>query len=308
MNHSGMGHQHAPAGANSRALRISAWLTGVYFLVELGIGLYTESIAVLSDALHTFSAVGGVVLAAVAGRIAGRAPDRRNTFGGKRAEIIGALFNGLFLLGMAVIVLGMGAKRLFTPIDLPTGPMLIAAVGGLITELISMALLYSGQKHSLNLRGAFWHLLQTFVGSLIIIVVAVVIQFTDFLIIDPLLGMLFGLVLVYASWGILRDSVRILMESTPSGVDLDRVRSTLAGVPGVEDVHHLHAWTLTSGQDVFSAHIRHRPEADRGRLLIVAREHLHRDFGFAFTTLQLEDRCLDESRERDFDITDSGGF
>lgn len=302
-----MDHHHIDtSGADHRALMISAWLTGVYFVIELGIGIHTGSIAVLSDALHTFSAVGGVLLAAVAGRIAARRPDSRNTFGGRRAEIIGALFNGLFLLGMALIVLAMGVNRLFMPIDLPTTPMLVAAVGGLVTEFISLGLLYHGQKSSLNLRGAYWHVLQTFVGSLIIIVAALVVRFTDFLIIDPLLGMLFGCVLVYASWGILRDSIHILMESTPADVDLDAVRDTLSALPGVVDVHHVHAWTLTSGKNLFSAHMRHRPGVDTHRLLVAARERLRRDHGFAFTTLQLEERCLDESRERDFDMADPG--
>ncbi|MDX5360769.1 MAG: cation diffusion facilitator family transporter, partial [Alphaproteobacteria bacterium] len=214
-------------GGNSRALSISAWLTGVYFVVEFGIGLYTGSVAVMSDAFHTFSAVGGVLVAIVAARIARRPADEMKTFGWYRAEIAGALVNGGFLLVMALVVIVMGAMRLRHPIDLPTTPMLVAAAGGLVTEVVSLALLYRRQGSDLNLKGAFWHIVQTFVGSLLIIVTAVVIALTDFLLIDPLLGIAFGLVLLWASWGILRDALHLLMEGTPPGVSLSDIVSAL---------------------------------------------------------------------------------
>lgn len=190
-----------PGAVNERALKISAWLTGIYFLIELGLGLYSGSIAVISDAFHTFSAVGGVVLAFIAARIARRPADIDRTFGHYRAEIIGALLNGVFLAGMAILVLVMGAMRLQHPMELPTNLMLLAAAGGIITELTSLWLLYGGQKGDLNMRGAFWHVMQTFVGSILIIVAAAVIYFTGFYAIDPLLGMAFGVVLLWASWG-----------------------------------------------------------------------------------------------------------
>ena len=258
----------AHTGANARALKISAWLTGVYFVVELGIGVYTGSIAVISDAFHTFSAVGGVVLAIIAARIALRPADRQRTFGSSRAEIVGALLNGGFLAAMALLVLGMGAMRLRNPIDLPTTPMLIAAAGGIVTELISLRLLYAGQKGDLNIKGAYWHILQTFVGSLLIIISAIVIRSTGFLPIDPLLGMAFGLVLLYASWGIMGEAIKILMESTPLEIDLVRVIERLQGLADVNDVHHVHAWTLTSNKHVFSAHLRAARETTAPKVLM----------------------------------------
>lgn len=240
MRSSAGGHAgHMPS--SDRALTISGWLTGLYFLVELGIGLWTGSIAVISDAFHTFSAVGGVLVAIVAARIARRPADLARTFGWYRAEIIGALTNGAFLLIMALIVIVMGAIRLGNPIELPTGPMLLAAAGGLITEFISLYLLFQQQGRDLNVRGAYWHIIQTFVGSLIIIVAALVIRFTGFLAIDPLLGIAFGLVLLWASWGILRDAAHLLMEGTPPGIDIAEVVAALSALDGVEDVHHVHS-------------------------------------------------------------------
>lgn len=301
----GMSHQMPSAGRSGRALRISAWLTGIYFLIELAIGFWTGSIAVISDAFHTFSAVGGVVLAIVAARIARRPADETRTFGAYRAEILGALLNGAFLLAMAVLVIVMGALRLNQPIDLPTTPMLLAAAGGLATEVISLRLLYADQKGDLNIRGAFWHVTQTFVGSVLIIVTALVIEFTGFLLIDPLLGMAFGVVLIYAAWGILRDSAGILMEGAPAEIDVGKVLRRLGELDGVADVHHVHAWTLTSNQHVFSAHLRLTDDADHTVLLRTAHDLLRAEFGFHFSTLQLEPHCLDEAESRDLDITRS---
>lgn len=289
--------------ANARALKITTWLTGIYFVIELGIGIYTGSIAVISDALHTFSAVGGVLLALVAARIAMRPADKRRTFGSARAEIIGALLNGFFLFMMALVVLYMGYNRLQNPIDLPTTPMLIAAFGGLVTEVIAIRLLYVGQKSNLNIRGAFWHVLQTFVGSIIIIIAALVIRFTGFLAIDPILGMLFGLVLIYASWGITRDSLKIMLESVPPDIDLEKVKQSLGAIAGVADVHHMHAWALTSGKNIFSTHLLVYAPAKSGAILEEANRILKEEFGFFFSTVQIETKRMDTVGAEDIDVT-----
>ena len=301
--HSAHGMMHS--GGSGFALKVSAWLTGVYFVIELGIGLYTGSIAVISDAFHTFSAVGGVVLAIIAARIARRPADAERTFGSTRAEIIGALLNGVFLLGMAIVVIVMGYMRLQNPIDLPTTPMLFAAAGGILTEIVSLRLLYASQKSDLNIKGAFWHIVQTFVGSILIIVTAVVIEFTGFLHIDPILGMLFGVVLLYASWGIMRDAINILMESAPSDVDVNEVIQKLEALPNVIDVHHVHAWTLTSNKHVFSAHLRASDIEIAPELLKSANKMLRTEFGFHLSTLQIETICLDEKHASDLDFLDA---
>lgn len=284
-------------------MAISAWLTGVYFVIEMAIGLWTGSIAVISDAFHTFSAVGGVLVAIIAARLAHRPADESRSFGWYRAELLGALVNGGFLLAMAVFVIGMAAMRLAEPIELPPGPMLWAAAGGLVTEIISLALIWKQSQSDLNVKGALWHIIQTFVGSLLIIVTALVIHFTGFLLIDPLLGMAFGFVLLWASWGILRDSMHLLMEGTPADVDLADITEALEALDGVDNVHHIHAWALTSGRYIFSAHLRAAKEADPQSILKNAHRTLKTDYGFFFSTLQVEQQCLDESGTDDIDIT-----
>ena len=295
------GHQgHLPS--SGRAMVISAWLTGLYFIAELVIGLWTGSIAVISDAFHTFSAVGGVLVALVAAKLARRPADESRSFGWFRAEIIGALVNGGFLLAMAIVVIVMAAMRLSEPVHLPTGPMLWVAAGGLLTEFVALGLMWRQSKDDLNMRGAFWHVIQTFVGSLLIIVTALIIRFTGFLLIDPLLGMAFGFVLIWASWGILRDAAHLLMEGTPPGVSLSQITEALAEVEGVADVHHAHAWALTSGKHVFSSHIRVSKGSDPQNVLFTAHALLRERFGFFFVTVQVEDRCLDESGAEQIDV------
>lgn len=301
MKQSKGGHTgHMPSSGSG--MTISAWLTGIYFIIEMGIGLWTGSIAVISDAFHTFSAVGGVLVAIAAARLARRPADAERSFGWYRAEIIGALVNGAFLLVMAVFVIVMGAMRLAEPIDLPPVPMLLAAAGGLVTEFISLGLIWKESKSDLNVRGALWHIIQTFVGSLLIIVTALVIQFTGFLLIDPLLGTAFGFVLLWASWGILRDAAHLLMEGTPGGLQMAEVIRALNGIEGVHDTHHVHAWALTSGRYVFSAHVRIDEATDAERVLKAAHAMLKDKFGFFFSTLQLESFCMDETDSVAIDI------
>ena len=300
--HNAHGHAgHLPAGGYGMA--ISAWLTGIYFVIEMGIGLWTGSIAVISDAFHTFSAVGGVLVAIVAARLARRPADAGRSFGWYRAEIIGALVNGGFLLGMALVVIVMGGMRLADPIDLPPLPMLAAAAGGLVTEFISLGLIWKQSRSDLNVKGALWHIIQTFVGSLLIIVTAAVIHFTGFLLIDPILGIAFGFVLLWASWGIMRDAIHLLMEGTPAEVSLHEVTRALEALEGVIDVHHVHAWALTSGRHVFSGHVRVNHDTESGPVLKAANKLLKKQFGFFFVTLQVENVCLDESGAEAIEVT-----
>lgn len=304
------GHSgHMPATSDRKALAWAGWLTGLYFLVELAIGIWTGSVAVMSDAFHTFSAVGGVLIALVATRLSDRKSSPARTFGFVRAEIVGALFNGLFLVIMAFFVLWMGAMRLMEPIDLPTTPMLAAAAGGIVTELIALRLLYARSKGNLNMKGALWHIIQTFVGSFLIIVSALVIRFTGFLAIDPILGMAFGVVLLWASWGIIRDSLHILLQGTPHDLDINDAIEALRRLPGVTDVHHVHAWSLTSGVNIFSSHVCVGEGQEGQRVLEEATRLLRDRFKIYFSTIQVEERCLSgEEAAVAIDITaDPGG-
>ena len=290
-----MGHDMSkmamPSGGddsrNQRALVISAILTGIYFVVELVAGILIGSVAVLSDAFHTFSAVAGVGIALAALSYARRPPTPERTYGFIRAEIFGAFANGFFLLGMAIFVIVMGAMRLSDPKDLATTPMLLVAAGGLVTEVISLGLLYDGQKKNLNLKGAYRHVVQTFIGSLIIVVAALVIRFTGFLEIDPILGIAFGLFLLWASFGIIKESIAVFLEATPRGTDLLAIKRDIEALPGVVRTHHMHAWSLASGRSIFAAHVLQSGEANPDLLDLITRL-LKEKYGFYFSIVQIE--------------------
>ncbi|UWQ22188.1 cation diffusion facilitator family transporter [Jannaschia sp. W003] len=297
----GHGAHGGGADAAGRALAASAWLTGVYFVVELAVGLWTGSVAVISDAFHTFSAVGGVLIALVAARLARRPADRARSFGWHRAELLGALVNGAFLFVMALVVVVMAAMKLRHPPELETGPMIWVALGGIATEVVALWLLRRRAPGDLNAAGAWWHVVQTFVGSLVIIVAALVIRFTGFLAIDPILGLLFGLVLLWASWGLMRDAAHLLMDGTPPDLSLAEIETALEALPGVRDAHHLHAWALTGGVHAVSGHVRAAAGADPDAVLRAAHALLDERFGFAMITVQVETTCLDEGRMAAFE-------
>jgi len=287
---------------NVRALKISGWLTGIYFLIEISIGYWSGSVAVISDAFHTFSAVGGILIALVAGHFSTRPASQFATFGLIRSEIIGALFNGLFLLLMAFYVLWMGYERLMSPMEVPPGPMLLAAGGGLITEFISLWLLFGSDKDNLNMKGAIWHVIQTFVGSIIIIIAAVVIHFTGFYQIDPILGMLFGLVLFWASWGIIREATAILLQTVPDDLNMMEMIGAVEKIDDVHDVHHAHAWALTTGKNIVSMHVRVADLSIQKPVLEEIHHLLKEQFSVYFSTVQIEIECPEGDAAADIEM------
>ena len=274
--------------ANARILKITGWMTGMYFMIELGLGFYSGSVAVISDAFHTFSAVGGILIAFVANRISSKEPNANATYGFRRAEIVGALLNGVFLLLMAAYVLYMGYMRLGADVELPTGIMLVAALGGLATEFIAFKLIYQEQKTNMNMKGAFWHIMQTFVGSILILIAAAVIAFTGYTPIDAILGMAFGLVLLWASYKIIADAFNIFMQTVPKEVDIKKIKADLLAIAGVTGVRHLHAWVLTSDKNIFSAHLEIEDHKNGQEILETAQQLLRDKYQFYFSTLQLE--------------------
>ncbi|MDD2871780.1 MAG: cation diffusion facilitator family transporter [Candidatus Gracilibacteria bacterium] len=286
---------------NAKILKITGWLTGVYFVIELFLGFYSGSVAVISDAFHTFSAVGGILIAFIANRISSIEANENATYGFSRSEIIGALLNGVFLLFMAIYVIYMGFNRLGIEYELPTGIMLIAAVGGLITEIISFKLVYNQQKTNINMKGAFWHILQTFIGSILIIIAAVVIKFTGYTPIDPILGMSFGVVLLWASYSIIKDTLNIFMQTVPKNIEIGKIKSDILQIDGVIGVRHIHAWVLTSNKNIFTAHIQIKNHKNSEIILKEVDKILKDKYKFYFSTVQLEEKHI-KSEADDIDV------
>lgn len=252
----GHGHGHAQGRAEDRGrLKVVLVVTATVMVVEVVGAFVSGSLALLADAGHMATDAAAVLLALGASYVATLRPGPRSTFGYHRAEILAALLNALVLLGVCTYLAYAGISRLADPADVDAGPMVGFAVVGLVANGVSMAILSRADGESLNMRGAINEVFADLLGSVLAVAAGVVIWTTGFQRADPIASLLIAVMILPRSFVLLRDSVRILLEIAPEGLDLQEVRRHLAGVPGVTDVHDLHAWTITSGMASLSAHV-----------------------------------------------------
>jgi cobalt-zinc-cadmium efflux system protein len=260
-------------------------------VLELAGGLLTRSLALLADAGHMFSDAGSLTLAYIATRFASRPANARKTYGYFRAEILAALVNGVTLVVVAILVFVEAAGRFDAPPQVRTIPMLAIAIAGLLVNVVSAIVLSGARKASLNIRGAFLHVLGDALGSLATIVAAIIMLTTGEYLADPLISVLIGVLILLSSWGLVRESVNVLMEGTPAGVDAAQVQAALVSMPGISRVHDLHIWTLTTGFDAVSVHVvveRNLSMEESQALLDRVHGLVHDRFGIEHTTIQLE--------------------
>ncbi|WP_329473392.1 cation diffusion facilitator family transporter [Streptomyces sp. NBC_01723] len=257
----GAGHAHgAPAGATATAayrgrLRVALGITLTVMVVEIVGGVLADSLALIADAAHMATDALGLGMALLAVHFANRPASDRRTFGYARAEILAALANCVLLLGVGGYVLYEAIERFVTPAGTQGGLTVVFGAIGLVANLVSLSLLMRGQKDSLNVRGAFLEVAADALGSLAVIVSALVILATGWQPADPIASLLIGLMIVPRTLRLLRETLDVLLEAAPKGVDIGEVRAHILALDGVEDVHDLHAWTITSGLPVLSAHV-----------------------------------------------------
>ncbi|MFE2881198.1 cation diffusion facilitator family transporter [Streptomyces sp. NPDC059272] len=255
------GHSHgAPATGTAAAayrgrLRVALGITITVMVVEVVGGLLADSLALIADAAHMATDALGLGMALLAIHFANRPATGNRTFGYARAEILAALANCLLLLGVGGYVLYEAIQRFVTPADTEGGLTIVFGLIGLVANMISLTLLVRGQKESLNVRGAFLEVAADALGSLAVIIAAVVILTTGWQAADPIASLAIGLMIVPRTLKLLRETLEVLLESAPKEVDMQDVRSHILALDGVEDVHDLHAWTITSGMPVLSAHV-----------------------------------------------------
>lgn len=283
-----MPHGHSSARAGRSRLVAVFVVTSVVLVVEVIGGLASNSLALLADAGHMLTDVVGIGLALGAIWIAGRAPSRSRSFGYLRLEILAAVANAVLLFGVAAFVLYEAWRRLSDPSEISSGVMLAVAVLGLGANSISLYLLRDGHASSLNMRGAYLEVMGDFAGSAAVIVAALVIAATGWLQADALASAVIGVLILPRTYGLLREAVDVLLEATPKGLDMDQVRSHILEAPGVSDVHDLHAWTITSGLNVVSAHVVLGPGADAPQVLDHLCTCLAGIFDIEHSTFQLE--------------------
>lgn len=257
----GAGHGHTGVGSGTAAfahrhrMAMVLGIIGVITLVQLVGAWLSGSVALLADAAHGFTDGFGLALALLATMLAARPATDRRTFGLQRVEILAAMTNALVVGIVAVLVLIGGVRRLVEPAEIESGMMLAAALVGLAGNTAGLLILRQGQQESLNVRGAYLEVFGDLLASVAVVVSAVAIMATGFLRADAIASIVIGVMILPRAWMLLRDVLHVLLESTPRDVNLDEVRRHMMDVPGVVDVHDVHAWTITSGVPVLSAHV-----------------------------------------------------
>ncbi len=287
-------HTHG-TGSSERSLRWALALTGSFLIAEVVAGILTGSLALISDAAHMLTDTVAIAIALAAIRIGKRPPDARRTFGYQRFEILAAAFNALLLFAVAAYILFEAWQRLRNPVPVASLGMLVVATLGLLVNLASMRLLAGGKDASLNVKGAYLEVWSDMLGSIGVIAAALVIRFTGWTWVDTVVAVAIGLWVLPRTWILLRDTVNILLEGVPEGIDPDAVAKAMTSVPGVASVHHLHVWAITSGSVNLTAHVvveRGAPAEDE--VMPALRTLLHDRFAIEHTTLQCESRPCED--------------
>jgi len=273
-------------------LRWALGLTATYMVAEVIGGLVTGSLALLADAAHMMTDVGGLALALLAIRLAQREATPQRTYGYLRMEVLSALTNAVVLLLLTVYILYEAYQRFQAPPEIRSGPMLIVAAIGLVVNLISMRLLAGGSSESLNVKGAYFEVLSDMLGSIGVIVASLLIMWKGWVLADPIIGAGIGLFIVPRTWTLLKQVTHILMEGTPPNVDLGTLERKLMEISGVTAVHDLHVWTVTSGFDAMSGHLVVADMSGGREVLREARRMMKVDFGIEHVTVQIEDEAI----------------
>ena len=283
-----MAHSHSAAGRHAGSLATAIGVGVVVLAVELIAGRLANSLALLADAAHVFADVSGMVLSLVAIRIATRPPSDARSFGLYRLEMVAAAINAVLLLGIAIVVGIEAVRRFAEPPDVQPGIVAVVAAFALLANVVSLRLLSTGRHESLTMRAAYLEIAGDLFGSAAVLVAGLVIAFTGWRPADAVASLVVAVLIVPRTVVLLRDSVDVLLEATPKGVDMTQVERHIREAPGVTDVHDLHAWTITSGMNVVSAHVVLGPDAQPGDILDHLGTCLSADFDINHSTFQLE--------------------
>jgi len=286
-------HHHGGDENNASRIGIAALLTGGFMVVELGGGIVSGSLALLADAGHMLSDFGALALAWIGFRMARRPATLQRTFGLRRFPVLAAFVNGMALFLVAAWIVYEAIVRLNDPHPITSGLMLWIAVGGLIVNLMSFAVLHGADRDNLNVRGALLHVAGDLLGSLAAIIAAVIIMTTGWTAADPILSVLVALIILRSAWSVTAQSAHILLEGAPAGVDLHHVIHDLTDhVEGVSDIHHAHLWSLDGRRSMMTLHARIKETASGPEVIARIKARLSEAHGIGHATVEIEtDAC-----------------
>lgn len=269
-------------------LKFALAITFLYMLVEAVGGWLTNSLALIADAGHMLTDVAALSLTLGAIWFGARPATAKKTFGYYRLEILAAFVNGIALVLLSIWVIYEAVQRWQSPPAIDGARLTFIAAGGLVINIVAAKLLHSGHKHDLNMRGAWLHVMGDMLGSVTAIVAGILIIAFGWLWADPLCSVLISLIIIFGSWRLIMESVNVLLEGTPTHINLAAVEGTILDTEGVDGVHDLHVWTISSGIEALSAHISHDESVVHSELLGKVRERLHERFGIDHLTIQME--------------------
>ena len=280
-------HEHRSAGSINK-LKLALLLTSVYMFAEAAGGWFANSLALLADAGHMLTDVAAMALTLAAIWFASRPATARKTFGYYRLEILAAFVNGIALVLISLWVIYEAYERWSAPPAIRGFELTLIAVGGLVINLICAWLLHGDHEHDLNMRGAWLHVMGDALGSVTAIAAGAMILAFGWLWADAVSSVLISVIIIVGAWNLIKESVNVLLEGTPSHINLKAVEETIRQTKNVEDVHDLHVWTITSGMEALSVHIIHRESVSQKELLKSVRQRLHDEFGIDHLTIQME--------------------
>lgn len=290
-----MGHQHhhhhataAEVEGNRRRLTMALVLTAIYMVAEIVGGLAANSLALLADAGHMFSDAAALGLSLVAVMLAQRPATTHRTYGFHRAEILAALANGAALVALSVLIAREAWERLAEPPEVQGGLMLAVACGGLAINFANLMILSGGRESNLNIRGAWLHVMADTLGSVGAISAGAAIYFFGWRWADPAASFVIAALVLYSAWGLVRETLDVLMEGVPKGISIEDVAAALKELPGVLDAHDLHVWSLTSGRNIATTHLIIEEDADHQHIIDTANRTLASRFAIAHATIQVE--------------------
>ena len=284
----GHSHQVSASGRNKKPLMIVLGLTTAYMLAEVIGGLLTNSLALLADAGHMLTDVGGLALALMAIKFAERPATAERTYGYYRVEILAALTNAVVLIGISLYILYEAYERFRNPPEVQSGTMLLIASIGLAINIAGVFILRSGSKESLNMKGAYFEVLSDMLTSVGVIIAGVIMLTTGWYYADPIISAGIGLFIFPRTWSLLKDAVGVLLEGTPSDVNITALRDTLSRLEGVSEIHDLHVWSLTSGVNALSVHAVLANDSEHDDVLARVHACCTREFKIAHVTAQTE--------------------
>lgn len=296
------GHHHGPTTLTSinRALIVGAVMNTVYVVVEFSLGIYYNSLALVADAGHNLSDVAGLLLSLLAFRLARVRQTPTFTYGYRKSTVLASLINAVILLVTVGAILWESIVRFRHPEPVAGGPVAWVAGFGIIVNTVSALLFFRDKEHDLNVRGAYLHLLADALVSLGVVVAGIIISYTGWVWLDPIIGLVVAAVILSSTWRLLTDSLRLSLDGVPAGIDLEAVLTDLRAVAGIADVHHVHVWAMSTTENALTAHLVLRPDLTEAQVNTLKHDARHRLEHHNISHATLE---TDLSARTDADVT-----